>query len=77
MTAKTFTLDIELMPEELAEYVAAMDSGQQAEFFSGLAKEFSLFTASGYTQIQEMVRSEHFTREAREFFSDVLYYADM
>lgn len=31
MIAKTFTLDIELTPRDLAEYVAYMDSDQQAD----------------------------------------------
>jgi hypothetical protein len=77
MIAKTFTLDIELMPEELAGYVAYMDSDQQAEFFSRLAKEFDGFGDNGYAQREEIVRSERVTDEARWFIRDLQYYADM
>mgnify|MGYP005820174027 CR=1 FL=1 len=77
MIAKTFTLDIELTPRDLAEYVAYMDSDQQAKFFSRLAKEFDGFGDSGHAQMEEIVRSERFTDEARWFIRGLQYYADM
>lgn len=75
MTTKTFTLDIDLTPGELAECVACMDSGQQAEFFSGLAKEFSQFPVTGLNQIVKLVGNPKFTSEAREFLREILYWA--
>ncbi len=77
MIAKTFTLDIELTPRDLAEYVAYMDSDQQAEFFSRLAKEFDGFGDNRYTQMHEIVHSKRFTNGAKWLICDLQYYADM
>lgn len=77
MTTKTFTLDIDLTPRDLAEYVAYMDSDQRAEFFSRLANEFDGFGDSSHTQMEEIVRSEWFTDEARWFIRGLQYYAGM